>query len=99
MVQSMESWFLADKEALQAYYGNDFNVNSLPRRPDIEAIPKRDVLAALENATHLTKPGSYHKTRHGFDILGRIDPTKVREASSFADRLCARLSEPLSPAN
>ena len=32
MVQSMEAWFIADKEAVTRYYGRGFRVNSLPRR-------------------------------------------------------------------
>ena len=40
MVQSMEAWFIADKEALGKYYGQGFHVNSLPARQNVEDIPK-----------------------------------------------------------
>ena len=41
MVQCMEAWFLADKDCLVAYYGNDFNQNALPARQDIEEHRKK----------------------------------------------------------
>jgi hypothetical protein len=94
MVQCMESWFLADPEALRSYYKRGFLIKSLPRRRNVEEIMKHDVARALENATHLTKTkGMYHKTRHGFDLLALIDPTRLREASGRAQRLFAVLEQ------
>lgn len=88
MVQEMESWFLADKAALAAYYGNGFREKVLPARLDVENISKGTVNAKLAEATKDTRKGAYHKTRHGFDLIGRIDPKLVRAASPHADRLC-----------
>lgn len=87
MVQCMESWFLADLEALSTYYGQGFLVNSLPGQTNIEKIPKRDVEQALEHATRPTQKGSYHKTRHGFELLALIEPAKLRGASDHARML------------
>ena len=88
MVQCMEAWFLADKGCLVAYYGNDFNRKVLPARPDIEKIPKNDVLNGLKNATRSgVSKGEYGKGQHSFDILAQIDPDKVVAASSHAKRL------------
>lgn len=92
MVQCMEAWFLADRDALTDFYGPDFNDNALPSNPDIEHIAKTDVIRALENATrHTSTKGRYHKTYHGFKLLGLIDPIRVRGASTHANRLCAVL--------
>lgn len=92
MVQCMEAWFLADKEAIADYYGQGFYRNALSNQPDIEQIPKADVVKALENATRNTRTkGQYHKTKHGFELLTRIDPAKVRRASKHANRLCETL--------
>lgn len=85
MVQCMEAWFLADRAALEEYYGQGFKSQSLPRNPKIEDIPKQDLMQGLEAATRETTKGNYHKTKHGFEILERIDPSKVRTASKFAD--------------
>ena len=40
MVQAMESWFLADRTALSAYYGQGFQENPLPSNPQIEQVAK-----------------------------------------------------------
>jgi hypothetical protein len=87
MVQAMESWFLADRQVLADYYGQGFLAASLPGQPDIELVPKQDVFAALQHASKKTQKKEYHKTRHGFDLLERIDPNLVRAASPHANRL------------
>jgi hypothetical protein len=69
MVQVMESWFLADQETLSSYYGQGFIRNSLPHQKDIERIDKQRVLGALSHASRLTQKGTYHKTKHGFELL------------------------------
>jgi hypothetical protein len=86
MVQAMEAWFLADREALATFYGNGFLANSLPGSPtDIEAVPKDYLEPKLKHASKQTKTkGEYHKTRHGFELLGKIDPVKVGNASPHA---------------
>jgi hypothetical protein len=92
MVQVMESWFLADRQALADYYGQGFIAGSLPGQPNVELISKRDVFKALQLASKNTKTkGEYHKTRHGFDLLEVIDPNLVRAASVHAERLLAVL--------
>lgn len=90
----MEAWFLADKESLVAYYGDDFNQNALPARQDIENIAKNDILNGLKNATRSRVPkGEYGKGQHSFDILAQIDPAKVIAASPHAKRLVETLKE------
>jgi hypothetical protein len=87
MVQAMEAWLLADRDALAAYYGAGFRLNALPGdERHIEAIPKNDLEPSLVQATRSTKTkGRYHKTRHAFDILSEIDPSKVESGSLFAN--------------
>ena len=85
MVQAMEAWFLADRDALAKYYGARFRRQNLPgdeRR--IEEIPKDDLEPSLVRATRDTQKGQYHKTRHGFALLGLIDPLKVQMGSPYA---------------
>jgi hypothetical protein len=97
MVQCMESWFLADRAALKKYCGDGFRTSALPGNPNLEAIPKQDVLRGLERATKDTTKGEYHKSRHGFGILEVIDPQMVRNqsphASVFLDFLIAQLTQ------
>ncbi len=60
MVQVMESWFLADKVALQKFYGQGFNLNALPKVRNVEQIAKADLERALDEATRKTQKGEYH---------------------------------------
>jgi hypothetical protein len=87
MVQCMEAWFLTDKAMLAQYYGDGFKQSALPPNPRIEEIPKGDVFDGLDRATVATSKGAYHKTRHGFDILERLDPGTVQQRSPFAAAL------------
>ncbi|MDE2766423.1 MAG: DUF4276 family protein [Chloroflexota bacterium] len=91
MVQMMESWFLADKDALASLYGDGFRKNALPQNLKIEQIPKEDVRKGLERATRDTNKGAYHKGKHSFAILALLDPVKVTAASPYADRLIKAL--------
>lgn len=90
MVQVMETWIVADPNALQAFYGQGFNLNALPNHADLEQVPKVDVAHALENATKQTRKGRYHKIRHA-SVLGRIGPEQVRARCKHCDRLFLRI--------
>ena len=87
MVQMMESWFLADVNALASFYGSGFRKHVFPKTANIEEIPKEDVETRLKRATRDTGKGAYHKGRHSFVILAELDPEKVKAASPYADRL------------
>ena len=87
MVQTMESWFLADVDVLESYYGANFRRQALPQNRNIEDIPKRDVDNGLDRATRNTQKGRYSKGRHSFEILERLDPEKVAASSPYAKRL------------
>jgi hypothetical protein len=93
MVQVMESWFIADAEALHRYYGQRFSEKALPRSRNVESILKADVEQRLKTATRQTQAGEYHKTRHAPELLKRIDPAKVRAASTHCERLFTVLEE------
>ncbi len=95
MVQSMETWFLADKKALAGFYGQDFALSSLPPRENIEEIPKEDVKKGLAKASRNTLKKSCHKTDHAFDILALIDPKKLDNirVSKHASRLFSYLRQ------
>ena len=93
MVQCMESWFLADRDALAAFFGSDFRAQKLPpAKKPIEQVSKADVLKKLPEATkHRKTKGSYAKGKHSFDLLAQIDPAKVTKASTWADRFVRTL--------
>lgn len=98
MVEMMESWFHADKEALEAFYGPDFRKNALKPNPNVEDISKSDLKHGLRNATEHTKKGDYfdNKTSHGPALLSVIGANKVRSAApncrGLFEAVLARLS-------
>ena len=93
MTQCMESWFLADWQTVQNYFGRGFITSTLPKGP-IEAIAKLDLYAALQRATNSCETKSrYSKGEHSFKILSLIDPSKVIAASPWAKRLIDELAK------
>ncbi len=93
MVQMMEAWFVADKSALARFYGQGFSRTALPRRADVEQIPKDDLYNSLKKATRNTTAKEYHKTRHGPKILELLDAAKVRNAAPHCEALFQVLEE------
>ena len=88
MVECMENWFLADREALIAFFGQGFLVAKLPHAAIlVEEVSKGQVISALGAASRKCKTKDpYDKGKHSFDLLGRIDPSKVVAASPWAKR-------------
>ena len=84
MVQVMESWFLADRSALESFYGQGFQVRALPGNPSVEKISKADILHALDRATRNTTKKSYDKGSHSFAILAKISPSAVESVAPSA---------------
>jgi hypothetical protein len=93
MTQLMESWFVADPAALARFYGQGFAAASIPKRKNVEEIPKADVEKALKDATRNTQPGLYHKTRHAPKILDSLDPATVRARAPRCERLLQHLAQ------
>ncbi len=96
MVQCMETWLLADTEAIKTFYGENFSEKSLPRTKNIESIDKATVYACFAKASKDCKKGEYSKGGHAFDILETINPELIRYASRWAARFFAELDDRLS---
>jgi hypothetical protein len=77
MVQCMETWIVADPDALEKFYRQGFKATRLPNRNNLEEEPKTDVQAKLEGATEATQSGTYAKIRHASKLLLIIDPGKI----------------------
>ena len=75
MVQCVETWLVADPDALAAYYGQGFKRERLPKRTDLEEEPKADVQRKLEAAVGGIG-GGY---RHGDSarLIEKVDPERV----------------------
>jgi Domain of unknown function (DUF4276) len=98
MVQAMEAWFMADKDALKEFYKQGFNVNALPANPRIEEIPKDQLEPSLKRASKTTTKGEYHKIKHGGKLLEVIRSTEVRKASPHCNRLFTTLENKINAA-
>lgn len=93
MVQVMESWFLADRDTLKAFFGQGFKENVLPAVGNtIEGIAKPQIYSALAQATNTCKTKSaYGKGEHSFKLLTKIDSAKITQASPWAKRFVDEL--------
>ena len=86
MVQVMETWFLADREALRRFFGPSLNENHFSQWPDLQAVPKDTVLNVMEMSTaNCQRP--YSKGKVSFELLGQIDPDIVATACPHAGQL------------
>jgi hypothetical protein len=99
MVQVMESWFAADLDTVEHFYGRGFHRDAIPNTPDVETIDKERVLQALRAATKDTSKGEYRKIRHAVVLLQQLDVAKVRRASRHCDRLFTTLLAKMSPSH
>ncbi len=95
MVQCMESWFLADREALRVFFGQGFRGTALPASTKpIEMVTKSVLFNGLRRATEQAKTkGAYRKGKHSFKLLAEIDPQKVRKASPWAERFFSSIDK------
>jgi hypothetical protein len=96
MVETMETWIVADPDALAAYYGQRFRTNALPHHQDLEELAKIFVATALEQATRHTQKGAYRKIRHASDLLKRIAPQKVRRRCPSCERMFITLGNTIA---
>jgi uncharacterized protein DUF4276 len=48
MVQVVEAWVVADLAALQRFYGQRFNSNSIPKNPNIEELDRNTLYSSLK---------------------------------------------------
>lgn len=92
MVQAMETWFVADRQLLKRYFGNQLRENKFKAWPALEDVPKQTILDALADATAgCTKV--YAKGKVSFEILQDLDPGRVETACPHAKQLLERLRE------
>lgn len=96
MICCMETWFLADRDALAAFFGQGFNGKAIPAWAKLEEVPKRDVIDALDRSTKACGPRQYAKGDLSFELLATINPTEVEQKCDEAKRLLNRLRALLS---
>lgn len=98
MVQMMEAWFLADVDALKKYFDPKFQENKLPKNKPLGSISKGDIASSLKAAIQDCPSATYKKGRDSFEILGKLDPKLVEQASPHAKRFLDQLKQLLNAA-
>lgn len=98
MVETMETWIVADRRALLKEYGSAFDPDALPEM-NLEGVPKKDVLEKLARA--LRNTGKQYTKSAGWVLIGGVDPGRVEAACPHARRFfdhlrraCAALPRP-----
>ena len=86
MVQAMETWLLADRDALRNYFGSSFRENRLPQQTNPENIPQSRLESSLREASVVCSK-QYAKGAISFEILARVNANTVAEKCEHAKSL------------
>lgn len=83
MTTCMETWIVADRDALHSHYGSDLQVSALPSLVELEARGRHDVQDKLAHATRKSKH-AYTKGQRSFEVLAKLTPEVLGQLPSFA---------------
>ena len=78
MTTCMETWLVADRDALAKHYQQGFQVSALPALDNLESRSRDDVQRRLENATRQCST-PYAKGPHSFAVLGKVSPDAIQQ--------------------
>ena len=78
MTVCMETWIVADREALRKHYGHQLQENVLPSLYQLEDKSRHDIQDRLERATRFCK-NVYAKGKHSFAVLSELDPEVLKQ--------------------
>ena len=97
MVTSMETWLLADRQAIAAHFPN-MNTNILPPDTELEDRRRQDMLRILQDATRPSSKGEYSKGRDSFALLAQVNPDSLKNRLPHFRRFMETLEAHLPPA-
>jgi len=96
MVVCMESWVLADRNALKRVFGQGLRVNALLPQQGLESHTKDDVQLSLTTATrNCGRDRCYMKGRRSFQVVSELDPTTLSRYLPHFRRLIDGLNQHL----
>ena len=81
MTTCMETWIVADREALRRHYGRLQN-SALPPLDNLEARGRHDVQDKLAHATRNCS-NAYKKGKRSFEVLAKLTPEVLEQLPSF----------------
>lgn len=94
MATCMETWLVADRDALRRHFGSDFNERGLPPVQNLEGRSRAAVLACLDQATIRCNAGRrYSKGAVSFALLGSLDPNVLQKHLVYFQRLIETLNQ------
>lgn len=77
MATCMETWIVADRQALALHYKN-LQESALPPLVDLEKRNRHDVRDKLAHATRICS-NVYEKNKRSFEVLGKLAPDTLKQ--------------------
>jgi hypothetical protein len=78
MTTCMETWLVAGRATLAAFFGKGFQVGALPSLQNIESRDRHQVQDSLAKATR-NCAGKYTKGMRSFSVVAELDPAELRQ--------------------
>ncbi len=94
MTTCMETWIVADRDALKGHYKHKLQESALPPLDGLEQCERHHVLSKLEHATR-DCPNAFKKGTRSFEVLAKLSPTALRHYLPSFNRLERILKEKL----
>ncbi|MDO9516987.1 MAG: DUF4276 family protein [Methanosarcinaceae archaeon] len=76
MTTCMETWIVADRDALAKHYGNELQESALPPLVNLESRHRHDIQNDLFHATRNCS-NAYKKGKRSFDVLEKLSPHEL----------------------
>jgi hypothetical protein len=97
MATCMETWIIADREALKLVFGSKLNENALPPLTILEQRNRQDLLKALQTSTKdCGKDREYRKGETSFKVLAMVNPNTLQQHLPHFRRFLEILNHHLS---
>ena len=96
MTTCMETWIVADRDALKKHYRGKLQISALPPLDDLESRHRDKIREQLTHATRNCK-NAYAKGTRSFEVLAKLSPAALDALPSFK-RVRRILNQNLPPA-
>lgn len=94
MTTCMETWLVADRHALQEFFGQHLQTSSLPATSDLESRSRETLLQKLEHATR-NCDNAYQKGARSFELLAKLNPDTLKTLLPSFERMVDTLNADL----